>query len=336
MKRLGLGLGLVLIASATSAAGTVAFESPREALKQGISAYTGGYYEIAIPALEDAARANEFMANFYLARIYSDNSGSQTDHAKAYGLFRNIADEHADVDPEDDPRAPYVGKALTALGGYTLRGLPEIGLKPNPEMAADLLYNASATFNDEDAQFELAKLQLKGEGVDLDIRRGKHWLATLSQKGHAGAQAFFADLLWRGRYMDPDPTRALALIAVAVANAPGQDRLWIDDIYQNIYCGAGEGIRKQATGLVAEWGNRYKSVKKPEVSDRSGLGMLTAQPVRTCQNGEPVGGIEADAGAVNVPLDPMSLRGADRPFMRSITTPGLRDIGTPGTAEQAR
>ena len=334
--RPAIWLSVMLFVTAANAGDAVTFVSPREALKQGISAYSGGYYELAIPALKEAASTDEFMANYYLARIYSDNTGAHTNHALAYELYRKIADEHADIDPDDDSRAPLVGKSLTALAGYMLRGLPEIGLKPNPEMAADLLYNASATFNEDDAQFELAKLQLKGEGVDKDIQNGKHWLATLSRKGHAGAQAFFADLLWRGRYMEPDQSRALALITVAVANAQPQDRLWIEDIYQNIYCGAGQGIRTQATGLVAEWGNRYKSSRKPEVNDNSGLGLLTAQPVRTCQNGEPVEPIEGGEGADAVPLDSMGGHSSDRPFMRGTAAPGLRDIGTESPAQHIR
>ena len=308
--------------STAAFAQSVTFESPREALKQGISAFNGGYYELAVPALEAASSSEDFMANFYLARIYSDNSGARTDHAKAYELFQKIANEHADIDPQDDPRAPYVGKALTALAGYMIRGLPEIGLTPNPEIAADLLYNASAQFNDDDAQFELAKLKLKGEGVDLDIQNGKHWLATLSKKGHAGAQAFFADLLWRGLHMPPEPARALALISIAVSNASPQDRLWIEDIYQNIYCGAGEGIRKQATGIVAEWGDRYRSTRKSEFRDRFGLGALSEEPVRTCQNGDPVDKIE---GKTTDPLDQYA--GDQRPFARGSVSPGLRDVG---------
>lgn len=327
--RTALALAALLLAASPVVAGTVTFKSAKEALKQGISAYSGGYYEMAIPALKYASESKEFMADYYLARIYADNSGPNTNHAAAYDLFRHIADEYADVDPDDDPRAPFVGKSLTALAGYMLRGLPEIGLKPNPEVAADYLYNASATFNDDDAQFELAKLQLKGEGVEKDLDKAKHWLATLSRKGHAGAQAFLADLLWRGLYMDADKGRALALISVAAANAPPQDRLWIDDIHQNIFCGAGEGIRTQATGIVAEWGNRYSVTRKPEVADRSGLGLLTAQPTRTCKNGEPVGAIEARP-APGATVDPMSARPGPG-FMRGgASGAGLRGIGAPG------
>src|SRR5512137_2519891 len=112
--RAALFAALVPVLNAGAFAEKITFSSAADALKQGMSAYQGGYYEIAIPALEFAASKNEFMAEYYLARIYSDNSGSQTNHAKAYDLFYRIANEYADADPDDDPRAPYVGKSLTA------------------------------------------------------------------------------------------------------------------------------------------------------------------------------------------------------------------------------
>ncbi len=222
---------MLALPATLAVAGSTLFSSAQEALKQGISAYDGGDYEIAIPALKFAADQEEFVAEYYLARIYADNSGSHTDHAKAYMLFLRIADEHIDADPDEDPRALYVGKSLTALAGYVRVGLPEIGLRPDPERAVFYLNNASATFNDTDAQFELAKLQLKGEGLETNVALGKHWLSVLSQNGHAGAQAFLADLLWRGKYMEADQPRALALISIAVQNAPPHERLWIADIY---------------------------------------------------------------------------------------------------------
>lgn len=320
---------LVPVFASAAGAGTIAFSSSREALKQGLSAFQGGYYELAIPALEFAAAKNEFMAEYYLARIFSDNSGSHTDHAKAYLLFQRIADQYADADPDDDPRAPYVGKALTALAGYVRRGIKEIGLNPNLDQAIFYLRNASTTFDDEDAQFELAKLQLRGEGLDADEAMGRHWLSVLSERGHAGAQAFLADLLWRGKYMKADKATALALIAVAVENAPVYDRLWIEDIYQNIYCGAGEGIRRQATGIVADWGNRFG--RKPEVREASGLGLLAAGPERTCQNGEVVGPIKSseavEAGvAQSVPQQQPAVQPGSG-YVYGQSTPTLRDVG---------
>lgn len=334
MRTSRLILGLIVIASlpAVALAQSTTFNSPREALRQGVSAYQGGYYELAMPALRYAADKGEFMASYYLAKIYQDNTGPYTDHARAYALFEKIADDHLDADP-DDPRAQYVGKALTALAGYVLRGLPEIGLAPDAERAVFYLKNASTTFNDEDAQFELAKLQLKGEGVETNVPLGRHWLSVLSQNGHAGAQAFFADLLWRGKHVEPDPARALALIAVAVDNAPPQDAMWIEDIYQNIFCGAAEGTRKQANGIVAQWGNRYG--RKPAASyDRSGLPQLAAAPVRTCKNGEPVDVIPARASAPTQRLP--AVRTFEYGTMTGTSTPPqLRDVNVPGPATEA-
>ena len=328
-SRLVLGLICIALAPLTALAQSTSFSSPREALRQGVSAYQGGYYELAMPALRYAADKGEFMATYYLAKIYQDSTGPYTDHAKAYALFEKIADDHLDVDP-DDPRARYVGKALTALAGYVLRGLPEIGLQPDAERAVFYLKNASTTFNDEDAQFELAKLQLKGEGVETNVPLGRHWLSVLSQNGHAGAQAFFADLLWRGKHVEPDPARALALIAVAVDNAPPQDAMWIEDIYQNIFCGAADGTRTQATGIVAQWGNRYG--RKPAASyDRSGLPQLPAGPVRTCQDGKPVDIIPTH---VTWPAPTQRLPAVNRLDYGSMTgeLPKLRDINASGTA----
>src|SRR5690606_26274038 len=90
------------------------FVSPEEAMRQGISAYNGGYYEIAIPALEHAAANNMFLAEYYLAKLYADNNTPYTDHAKAYMLYQKIANEHADADPEAATRAPYVARQPTA------------------------------------------------------------------------------------------------------------------------------------------------------------------------------------------------------------------------------
>ncbi|MEQ1577946.1 MAG: sel1 repeat family protein [Hyphomicrobium sp.] len=317
-------------------AGTVAFSSAREALKQGMSAYQGGYYEIAIPALEHAASENEFMASYYLARIYSDNTSAYTDHAKAYVLLQKLVDEYAEIDPDNDPRAFYVGRSITALAGYVRTGLPQIGLVPNLGRSIEYLHHASVMFDDEDAQFELAKLELKGEGVEANEHKARHWLSVLTQKGHAGAQAFLADLLWRGKFMAADPARALALISVAKENAPAQERLWIEDIYQNIFCGSASGVRKQASGIVAGWGNRYG--RKASDGEHGDLGQLPAGPVRSCKNGEPVGpvdqieatvvpqqGTEQQAG--ESPSPPL---GASRPaFSLGAASGGgtLRDVG---------
>ena len=238
------------------------------------------------------AELNKFFAEFYLARIYSDNASAVTDHAKAYLLFQKLADDNADADPDDGQRAPFVAKALTALAGYLRRGVKEIGVEPDPERAVDYLHHAATFFGDKDAQFELAKVYLGGVGTPEDVKRGMHYLSVLTEEGYPGAQAFLADLLWRGRYVKKDERRALALIRMAVENAPEHERIWIEDIYQNIFCGTSQGTRKQADGIVAVWRKMFARPTAPD--DRMGLG-AGLQPQRACGNGELVD-INRDGG----------------------------------------
>jgi hypothetical protein len=324
---LALLVTLAFGAPAPVAASGVTFASPSAALEQGIGAYKAGHYQIAEPALKVAADAGEFFGQYYLAQLYSDNNSAYTDHGKAYKLFVGIVDENANADPDDDQRAPYVGKALTAVAGYTRRGLPEIGLVPNAERAAKFYRDAATFFRDSDAQFELAKMHLKGEGVAQDQRLAFHWLSTLTQEGHAGAQAFLADLLWRGKDMPKDEKRALALIKVAVANAQERDRIWIEDIYQNIFCGASSGIRQDADGLVAVWKRLYSPRSGADQGDQLGLGIAA----RTCGYGEPLPLPEAarEGRQTNGSADQRTPASAvpDTKALQGGAAAGIREIG---------
>lgn len=293
----------------------VTFRSADDAMKQGISAFNGGYYELALPAFEALEATKPQIARYYEARIYGDNEGAYTDHGKAYKIYAQLAEELKDVDPDDEELAPIAAKALTAVSMYLRDGITDQGIRPDVAAADQALQRAALTFNDEDAQFELAKVFLRGEGPEMagsedpssKIENGRHWLSRLSRSGHPGAQAFLADLLWRGKFVQKDQAAALNLIDVAVSNASPTERVWIEDIYQKIFCNAGEGVRLQATGRVADWHKRYG--RSPQVRDnRDGLDSLPAEPVRTCANGELVHPMMAtDAPpAVSAQLPPAS------------------------------
>jgi TPR repeat protein len=285
----GAAVALWLAGSVGGAAAgdAVKYKSVDLAFEQGLGAYKSGYYEMAIPAFEqtiaEGSEFDRFFAEFYLARIYS-GAGVLTDHAKAYRLYQTLANENADADPEDGRRAPFVAKALTALAGYLQRGLPDIGLKADPQRAVDYLHHAATFFGDKDAQFELAKIYLNGTGSADDAKRGMHYLSVLTEEGHPGAQAFLADLLWRGVHVKKDERRALALITMAVENAPAHERIWIEDIYQNIFCATSQKTRKQADGIAAIW--RKMFAPNPEAPPQMALGAGDLQPRRACGNGE--------------------------------------------------
>jgi len=311
---------------------SVKYATPQAAFDQGIGAYRSGYYEIAIPALEQAAKSgpelNRFFAEFYLARIYSDNSSALTDHARAYELYQKLAQENADADPDDGRRAPFVAKALTALADYLKRGVKEIGVRPDPERAFELLQHAATFFGDKDARFELAKTYLSGRSGSEDVKRGMHYLSVLTEEGYSGAQALLADLYWRGRHVKKDEQRALALITMAVENAPEHERIWIEDIYQNIFCGTSQGTRQQADGFVAKWRKIFAPPAAPP--DRMGLGRRALQLQRTCGNGEVVEIRRDDAHPAKQPPPAVAATPpAARPeaMQGSATGFGFRDVG---------
>lgn len=310
-----LWLGMMFGLMAQAPARDTRFVSSEAALEQGLGAYKAGYYNLAVPALTFAADAGLFFGQYYLAQIYADNGTPFSDHGRAYKLFLRIVDAHANVDPDDDWRAPYVGRSLTAVARYMQRGLPEIGLVANSERAAKFLRDAATFFGDSDAQFELARMHLAGVGVQEDKKLAFHWLSTLTQRGHAGAQAFLADLLWRGEELPRNDVRALALSIIATINAPDADRLWIEDIYQNIYCSASPATRQQADELVAVWKRFYSSRSRPEVRELIGPG------ARMCSNGEVVPIPQRDTRAQDA-------SGADRRGSGvGASQPGVREAG---------
>lgn len=289
-------------AGAASAAGQVRYASPAAAFDQGLGAYKSGYFEMAIPAFTEAVEKGSdmerFFAGFYLARIYADNNGPLTDHGRAYRLFEKIVAKSLDIDPDDGRRAPFVAKAMIAVAGYLRTGLPQIGVAANVDRANDLLQDAASIYNDKDAQFELAKVHLAATAPPDDVRLGVHYLSVLTRAGHAGAQAYLADLYWRGRYVPRDELRALALVKIALRNAPVHERVWIEDIYQNIYCGASNGVRKQAEGTVATW---RKVFPRPADSDEELAAAKLPALERYCKGGEPV---DLGEEAVAHPLAP--------------------------------
>jgi uncharacterized protein len=324
----GLLTALLIAVAGAAYAGDVKYASPEAAFEQGLGAYKAGYYEIAVPALEEAAakgsELNRFFAEFYLARIYSDNAGAFTNHAKAYLLFHKLGFENAHIDPEDGRRAPFVAKSLIALADYLQRGVKEAGVRADPERAFELLQHAATVFGDREARFELAKYFLSGSSED--VKRGMHFLSKLSEEGYPSAQALLADLFWRGKHVKKDERQALALITMAVENAPEHERIWIENTYQNIYCGSTQGTRKQADGIVATWRKFFARPAPQPPASRTELGEL--QPQRTCGNGEtvdikryePAAGKERPPAAT--PPAPETMRGGAASLL------GLRDAGT--------
>ncbi len=296
-KALGAAVAVTLAIGIMSvgAVAQVEFASKQKAFTQGYSAFKSGHYDIAVPALKFAAKRNVMRAKFYLAKIYSDNSGGFTDHARAYLMLRDIVSSYAHVDPKDFRIAPFISKALTSIARYERDGIAELKLRPSTQRALQFFDHAASHFNDKDAQFELAKHYLAGDGVEARVPYALNWLARLSKRGHAGAQAFLADLYWDGRHtVVRDRVRALALITVAVENVREEDRFWIEDLHQNIFCEASRKTRLRVHEVVGGWRRRFGRTRT--VSNReTDLAELGGGTRRVCANGDIVGDLDAPA-----------------------------------------
>ena len=297
--------------------------SAQGAIERGLGAYQAGSREAAISALAEAAARGDpaatFAAEFYLARIYAENIFSPAEQTKAFVLFRKLADENLNVDPDTSKRAPFVAKALIALAGYVRAGLKDIDLAPNPGRALDYLHHAAVFFGDRDAQFELARIHLLGDAPGDDVRRGLHYLASLTEEGHAPAQALLGELFWRGRHVRKDERRALALVTIAAENAPSHERIWIDDAYATIFCATAASERAEAGRLAARWRRMFThSAASVDTDMPSRVGTRDLVPERQCASGEKV----ALSPAVNATPPPGQLPGV------GLLSPALPSTGT--------
>jgi uncharacterized protein len=348
-----LGLAVTLRPAAHAAGETarpdaaLTFVSPEAAYDQGLGAVRAGRPELAVKAFEFAGNNNHVPALYFLGVLFANNDDRVTDHAKAFNVFHRIVDKYAYVDPQTDFRSVYVVRAAVRLADYYRSGLPALGLKPDPREAVELLNHAATYFSDLEAQFQLAKMHLTGEGVQGNERYGLHWLSSLARKNHAGAQAFLAELLWRGKFVQKDPNQALVWSTLSVESAGDNDRIWIEEIYQTIYCGAAPGVREKAGQLVADWRRRApattgstqpaQNVDRTMTPNRSAsAGQVRSDvganvaAVRSCANGEPVPSVVP--GALPMPGEGQRSEAAPLPAPMPVIDKNNPRNGEPGNS----
>jgi TPR repeat protein len=119
-------------------------------------------------------------AQLKLARIYASGNGVNKDSGRAFYFYRQIANQRADISPLS-PVSKYVAEAFVALGEYYVDGIPSAQVLEDPIRAANLLRHAASYFGDADAQYQLARLYLDGEGVEKNVGLAINWLATAAR-----------------------------------------------------------------------------------------------------------------------------------------------------------
>ena len=319
--------------SMINAAQAEGYAKPKRAFEDGIRRYRAGDLGGAIKALEYATDRQHFRAKYYLARIYATNSNPYTDHGRSFQLYQEIVDEFAQIDPLYNLRAPYVARAIVELARYLKSGVPSVDKAPDYQRAASYLDHAAKYFGDREAQYELAKMYLTGDGLEAKPKVGKHWISTLAREGHAEAQAYLGDLFWRGKHVKQNKIQGMAYIMLALDNAQSHNRIWIEELYQHVYCQS-SGQQRQSSALVAANLKKTQVLRKAPNQLGPNFGMGEFKTNRQCRNGEPVVMPVFPQSNNQVPLVPnkpiiQAQPSGEKPYYGAVSGGfGLRNVGS--------
>lgn len=230
-------------------------ETPADAFRYGFSAYRQGDMTTAFEALEFAAENGHPMAQWKLGRMYAEGDGVAEDDLKAFQLFSEVADAHADESPSA-PSAPFVANAFTALGEYYREGIPNSRVIRDYGRARQLFSYSASYFGDPEAQVSLARMYYQGEGGSPDPRQAVRWAKLSADKGNVEGQALLGHLLFQGEGVRRQPVAGLMYLTIARERATATDR-WIWRMHEEAFAIASEQERRQAADSAQSWLDRH-------------------------------------------------------------------------------
>lgn len=229
----------------------IAFTPPRNALHAGLEGARSSAPVSAIEALEYAAAGGEPIARWRLAKLYASGQGVPHDDLKAYDYFWQIVTSYDEENPDRRDRR-IVSSAFVAVGLYSLTGIENTKIRPEPQRALAMFRYAATHFGDANAQYNLARMYLDGVGVEKDSLQAVRWLSLAAQKGHAQAQARLGQMLFAG-HEALKPQRALGLMWLTLARdaaAGSKKDQWIIDLYDTAMAAANDEDREVALAYV--------------------------------------------------------------------------------------
>ena len=233
------------------------FKNPKAALRAGLDGVRNGHPRSAIAALQYAAEGGESLAQWKLGKMYASGDGVPHNDVKAFEYFSQIVDNY-DEDDADPREAPFVSSAFVALGVYNLNGISNTRIASDPERAREMFHYAAVNFGDANAQYNLARMYLDGNGADKDSRQAARWLYLAADKGHVESEALLGQLLFNG-YEGVPPQRAKGLMWLSLAHDSVQDKLkdqWIVDLYAKAMAAATDTDRQVASAYLDDHGKR--------------------------------------------------------------------------------
>jgi uncharacterized protein len=219
--------------------------SPWAVFRFGFSAYKAGDKDEAVEAYRYAAENGQIGARWKLATMYAQGDGVTQSDYEAFRFYQEIVQQEVEPGGPDDS---YVADALVALAGYLRSGIPGSPVAANPMASQEYYMRAAASYRHPDAQYEIGRMFLGGEGFKANVQQAARWLQLAAEKGHAGAEATLGDLLFRsGRVV-----RGLAMMTAALHRASPSDQLWIRNMQEEAFALAPEADRRTAIALAED------------------------------------------------------------------------------------
>ncbi|MDO9417064.1 exopolysaccharide production regulator ExoR [Pararhizobium sp.] len=226
-------------------AGVTRESGPFDLFKFGFSAYKKGRKDEAVEAYRYAAEKGHTGSRWALANMYQTGDGVAEDDLEAFKIYSEIAQQGVEPGSED---TGYFVNALMSLANYYRRGIPQSPVNVDLSSARQLYFQAASTFGVAEAQFQLARMILAGEGGSADVQQAKKWLNRARKKGHAGAMGVFGSVIFE----EGQRVRGLAFMTAALDQCAPKDRPWLQDLQEQAFSLSNEDDRRVAISLAQQ------------------------------------------------------------------------------------
>jgi uncharacterized protein len=250
---LGLTLGPAVAFDGTTTPAATPVITPAEPSRAGTRSLPAPDLERskALNTLQYAADQGHPAAQWKLGRMYADGDGVPQDNLRAFNYFSQIANTYPDENP-NSPQGRIVANAFVALGQYYLNGIPDTRITANAARAREMFSYAASYFGDAEAQYNLGRLYLDGNGLTREPRQAARWLQLAATKGQCRAQAVLGDMLFRGVDVPRQAARGLMWLTLS-RDCAGSNEAWVKPLYDNAFRRANDDERAMALVFLEDW-----------------------------------------------------------------------------------
>ena len=226
-------------------AGVSKESGPFDLFKFGFNAYKKGQKEEAVEAYRYAAEKGHTGSRWALANMYEAGDGVVENDFEAFKIYAEIANQG--VEPGSADTGFFVN-ALLSLARYYRQGIPDSPVRADLAQARQIYFQVASTFGVPEAQFQLARMILAGEGGRVNVQQAKKWLNMARKSGHAGAMSIFGNVLFE----EGQTVRGLAFLTAALERCSQIDCPWMQDLQERAFSLATEDDRRVAVALAPE------------------------------------------------------------------------------------